>query len=64
MGFTFFMQQADSFLLACYLSFFLAAYSSSSLVQVQLSTKDIKTSDVSCKFYALKHEDAADHTNI
>ncbi|KAH9570757.1 hypothetical protein CY35_02G057800 [Sphagnum magellanicum] len=51
-------------LLACLLAFFLSAYSSYSPVQVQLSTKEIKTTDVSCKSYALKHEDAADRTSI
>jgi hypothetical protein len=61
MAYTFFMQQADSFLL----SFFLSAYSPCSLVQVQLSTKEINTTtDVSCKSNALKHEDEADHTRI
>ncbi|CAM6007341.1 unnamed protein product [Sphagnum balticum] len=34
------------------------------LVQVQHSTKEIKTTDVSCKSNALKHEDDADHTSI
>jgi hypothetical protein len=64
MAFTFFMQQADAFFFACLLAFFLSAYSSYSPVQVQLSTKEIKTTDVSCKSYALKHEDPADRTSI
>jgi hypothetical protein len=64
MAYTFFMEQADSFLLPCFLSFFLSAYPPCSLVQVQHSTKGMKTTDFSSKSNALKHEDEAAHSSI
>ncbi|CAN5965679.1 unnamed protein product [Sphagnum jensenii] len=56
---------ASKFFPAFLLAFFLSVYSPCNLVPGQLSTKEIKTTDVkSCKSNALKHEDEADHTSI